>query len=633
MSIKSHLILAISQLRTLKFYRTIAFNNIGFLAIVSLYFVSVLNYPLWRHVYEIFTKSESAEHLNAWFIVAAVIAIYTLIYALLIILASYKHVQKPLLVLITLLGALCTYASTKYGIIFDQDMIRNFAQTNVSEATSYLSFSSVLSFILLGMVPAVLIIKAPITYLPKWWRSVLLRVSVLASCLVIALTLVLTNYQQFSFIGRNNRTLGKEINPSQVLIASYKLIKDDYFTTPAEPVFLGGDGVPEITRKKPLLTIFVLGETARAANYELLGYDKPTNEFTKPLNLFNFAKVSSCGTATAQSVPCMFSNLTRANFDNKKVVNRDGVLDVLKKNNIDITWIDNEQDCKGVCKNVKTINITPDDTKYCKNGSCLDEIVLDKVKPFVQGIKKDTLIAVHIMGSHGPRYYERYPKSFERFTPTCNRPDVENCTTTEVINAYNNTILYTDYVVASLIKVLDTATMANGLHLPNRALIYVSDRGESLGENGMYLHGFPYAVAPEEQKHVPMQAYFSKGAVKNLKLDRDCLTKRAQSTSFSHDNIFHTLIGLYDINTVDYDYDMDIFAPCRDELFIAKNTGEVKGSLKAKQASAEASKQEAKTAYNTEIVDGVFASAIAPVTESTSGTIKSEPMPQVKMED
>lgn len=537
----------------------IVFNNIVFTGIVALYFLLVLNLPLIEHMVDIYKKSNAngAEGVSAFFIVFGLFAVGVLLYSIFLILFSWRYVLKPGLSFITLLGALCTIGTLKYGVVFDQDMVRNFMQTNTAEALSYLSFSSVLSFTLLGIIPTFIIITAPITYPQGLVRSNLIRIGAIVGTLALAGTIVLAYYQQFSFVGRNNKSLNREINPTTVLYSTYRVVKQDYFTTPPEPVLLGEDAKIITKRKEPMAMILVLGETGRAANYQYRGYDRQTNPYTSKLHMYGFNNVSSCGTATARSVPCMFSNLTRDTYKDELVINRDNVLDVLKKTGVDVTWIDNQGDCKGVCDRLNVVNIKPEKSPNCVDGRCYDSVLAEKVEPYLKDIKKDTVIAVHLMGSHGPRYYERYPKNFETFTPACNRADVENCSTEEVINAYDNTILYTDYVISRLYTALENAPTEN------KALLYVSDHGESLGENGVYLHGLPYAVAPEVQKQVPMQLYISEKAEKMLALNEKCLEKQGSAGKFSHDNLFHTLLGIFDVSTKDYDPSLDILRACR----------------------------------------------------------------------
>lgn len=192
------------------------------------------------------------------------------------------------------------------------------------------------------------------------------------------------------------------------------------------------------------------------------------------------------------------------------------------------------------------------DEKFCKNGSCFDEILLEGLDDKLKNLKSDTLLVMHTMGSHGPTYFERYPDEFKKFLPSCNTADLQNCSQEEIINTYDNTILYTDYVLAQLIGILkkypDYQTV----------MLYISDHGESLGENNIYLHGLPYAIAPDYQTKVPMFMWMSDTFAKYNGVDVGALKEKASKENFSHDNLFHTLLNLTDINTTVYDAGLDV---------------------------------------------------------------------------
>ena len=238
-------------------------------------------------------------------------------------------------------------------------------------------------------------------------------------------------------------------------------------------------------------------------------------------------------------------------------MNGKGILDVLKKAGFDITWVDNDSGCKGVCNRVKNIQIAPTDKIHCNGSTCRDEIMLNYAKSLSQNVTKDTVIAFHIIGSHGPRYYERYPEKFRKYTPDCNRPDVENCSLEEVRNAYDNTIAYTDYVIYELINILETHMNTN-----DTMLLYISDHGESLGENNLYLHGTPYAIAPKEQTRIPMQLWIPDKSADSMRLNKKCIREKAKLLSFSHDNFFHSLMGLLQVRSAEYRKNLDIFSSC-----------------------------------------------------------------------
>lgn len=521
--------------------------------ILVLFFTTVSNLALWRHFSQIITQSEN---LSLSFIILAPLTIFLLMYGIFLILFSWKFILKPAFVVLFLTCSIATYASLQYGIIFDDDMLENFLATNFSEAKSYVSLYSISAVIFLGVIPSLLLLRFKIYY-PPFLKSQLQRIAAIVCVLAVSGMLVLTFYQQYSFLGRNNKNLKKEILPVSYVSAVVNYVHHRYFDKEMPYVAMGKNAHKVSTTTKPKLMFLVLGETARAQNFSALGYDRNTNFYTDKEKVISFADVSSCGTSTAYSVPCMFSNMPREKYTAKRAENREGILDVLQKAGINITWLDNDSGCKGVCDRVKNIRIEPTDKLHCDGNTCKDEIFLSYAKKLSQNVKEDTLIAFHLIGSHGPRYYERYPEKFRKFTPDCNRPDVENCSLEEVRNAYDNTIAYTDYVIYELINILEQHMDTN-----DTMLLYISDHGESLGENNLYLHGTPYAIAPEEQTHVPMQLWLPNKSAESLSLNKKCLKNKAASLSFSHDNLFHSIMGLMQVRSSEYRKNLDIFADC-----------------------------------------------------------------------
>ena len=319
-------------------------------------------------------------------------------------------------------------------------------------------------------------------------------------------------------------------------------------------------GLSWTTPTRRSVTVLVIGETARAANFSLNGYARETNpQLGKVPGLINFPRVMSCGTATAQSVPCRFSGAGRANTSSDISLRREGLLHMLQRAGFEVTWRENQAGCKGVCKNIPT-EVTTDAKliPFYNNGESNDAILLQGLEEKIANATGDSVIVLHMMGSHGPAYYKRYPAEFEKFTPVCASSQFSRCTSEEIINAYDNTIAYTDHVLAELAGALQRLD-AKG---HPASMIYVSDHGESLGEKNIYLHGMPYAIAPEAQKHVPMVMWLSPAFQTTFGLDTGCLAGHAKG-EFSHDNFFHSVLGLLDIATSTYDTALDIFAPCR----------------------------------------------------------------------
>ena len=257
----------------------------------------------------------------------------------------------------------------------------------------------------------------------------------------------------------------------------------------------------------------------------------------------------------------MFSTFTRSNYDGVKAEHQDNVLDILQRAGVAVTWLDNDADCKEVCQNVPTVNVTalalPE---FCHDGECLDNILLPQLQKILDTPSdKDEIVILHTIGSHGPTYYQRYTEKERIFTPTCDTNAIHQCSREQLVNTYDNTIVYVDQFLDKVIALLASRDDLESV------LLYVSDHGESLGENGMYLHSAPYSIAPKEQTQVPMIMWFSKMFRQNEGIDFQCLENRAKNEQFSHDNYFSTVFGLMDMSHVSETYqgEMDILAACK----------------------------------------------------------------------
>jgi lipid A ethanolaminephosphotransferase len=306
--------------------------------------------------------------------------------------------------------------------------------------------------------------------------------------------------------------------------------------------------------------VLVVGETARAANFSLLGYPRMTNPELARLGVTAFRDVHSCGTSTEVSVPCMFSPYGRADYDERRIRNSEGLLDVLARAGYAVKWLDNQSGCKGVCKGagVEYRKIDPEsDATLCTAGECFDGVLVRELAAELSKVRQDTVIVLHMMGNHGPAYFRRYPPEFRRFTPDCATAELRDCSREQVVNAYDNAILYTDHVLAGVVNALT----AHEGELDS-AMLYVSDHGESLGEGGLYLHGLPYSIAPGTQTHVPLLTWQSHGFAGEMGLDVRCLGTHA-GDPLSHDNLFHSVLGVLDVHTRVYRPELDLFADCR----------------------------------------------------------------------
>jgi len=525
--------------------------------LISLYFTFVVNFPVLLHFYQILHA------LPAYKIGFAISIPFVLFAALNFVFTpfTFKPVFKPFFIILLLLSGLASYSELTYHVVFDRSMIENIVETQQSEASSYLNTSVIVWFVLTAILPAVLLFLVPV----KYNQSVIKRLGVRILSMLVSLAIIgavaSQYYQDYASVGRSNRTLNVEILPTNFLYSSSEYFYHKYLTKPLKFEKVGTDAkLVQKPGQKPTLMFLVIGETGRAQNQSINGYDKPTNGFTqKTSDMVFFNHVSSCGTATAVSVPCMFSDMKRVDFNNDRAHASDSFLDILQRAGVSVYWKDNDEGCKGVCDRVPNVTIpTTKDGKFCDGETCYDEALLEGIDDKIVDDGKNKVIALHLIGSHGPAYYHRYPDNFRYFMPDCERSDIQNCTHEQLVNTYDNTVRYTDYVLTQVI-----AKAKKYQDKYNVAMIYLSDHGESLGEDGLYLHGTPYSVAPPQQTHVPMMFWLSPQYVAAQSLSLSCLQSEAAKNDYSQDNLFHTVLDAMDVKTSVIDPSLDILKSCK----------------------------------------------------------------------
>lgn len=524
--------------------------------VASAFLLAGFNVVLWQHLLAI-TAADGRGMLMCAAFGVMIFSAFNLVLTLL----AFRPVLKPLLMLLFLISAGVAYFMGQYGVLIDAEMLRNFAETNATEVRDLLSLKLFAYLALLGVLPSWLLFKTPIKYrtLPKELLSKLL-VGV-ASAAVIGVV-ALANYQGLSSLFRNHHELRLMVVPSNYIGASIGYLREQVASAKQPFIVVGEDASRNPawqTHARKSLTVLVVGESARAENFGILGYNRDTTpELDKEAGLIAFTDVHSCGTETAVSVPCMFSNMGRKNYDASKAKNEEGLLDVLKRAGLDVIWRDNQSGCKGTCDRVTLQDVSNlKDPALCANSECRDEILLQGLQHFIDTLDKDTVLVLHQMGSHGPEYFKRYPKEYEHFTPVCESNALNNCSRESIVNGYDNTLVYTDHVLSTLIDLL----RANQDKV-DTAMVYLSDHGESLGEYNLFLHGTPYMLAPEQQKHVAMLAWFSDSYQKSFSVDTHCL-QMSREKPLSQDNLFHSMLGLLEVNSKVYNRELDMFSGCR----------------------------------------------------------------------
>ncbi|MCD6586310.1 MAG: phosphoethanolamine--lipid A transferase [Desulfobacteraceae bacterium] len=510
----------------------------------SVFLTLFYNVAFFRNVAAIYPFSSA----NITFI-GSVALIFTSLMVVLITLISSRYTTKAVLILILTVSSLAAYFMNAYNIIIDADMIQNIIETDVSESMDLFSFKLLAYFLLLGILPSICIYKINIEY-GSLKTEFFTKLKVMCISLAVIAAMFFNFSKHYTSFCREHKPIRYYANPAGWIYAAGKSIKSIFNDGQIVVAPIGTDAEIPSTDIDRELIILVVGEALRADRLSLNGYHRETNPLLAKEEVISFTHMYSCGTCTAVSVPCMFSIFDRDEYSNKKGRASENLLDVLHHAGVNILWRDNNSSSKGTALRVPYENFRHSDkNSICDDGECRDEGMLVGLQEYINRTQTgDIFIILHQMGSHGPAYYKRYPKSFEKFTPVCQTNQLEECTVEEIGNAYDNAVLYTDYFLSKTINLLKQNTS----HFET-AMVYFSDHGESLGEKGLYLHGLPYYMAPDAQKHIGAMMWFGD----SFEIDKDSLKKKSVH-AFSQDNLFHTILGLMEIETDIYDKSMDI---------------------------------------------------------------------------
>lgn len=539
-----------------------AMPRIVFLLLTALW-VSLL--PNWTTLSMFATAPDASSGLARWaFVLAGWVLVFTVNFALLGVLGLvfWGRAVKVLCALVLVVAALLSYYTVFLGTLFERTMFANILQTHWSESRELIGWRMVVWVTLVGVLPALVLWRLPLRAARSWWGSAWhTGVALVVSVLLLAAA-VAPQYKTFASAGRNRTISFYTVAPANLVAAGLSYWAAGHMNAMTRAP-RGEDAQVEYKLKQPRLVVFVLGETARAQNQSLNGYGRDTNARMKTEDIVYFKDTQSCGTATAISVPCIFSGLAREKFSLQAGRSVESLVDVVSHAGVQVIWRDNDGGCKGVCDRALYTDFTPSQNpKWCPaQGECYDEILLDGLEQQLREIKEDTFLVLHIKGSHGPAYYRRYPPAFERFKPACQSNELTSCSRDELVNAYDNSLVYTDHVLGETVALLKRLSKQFA-----SVMFYASDHGESLGEKGLYLHGMPYALAPLEQTRVPMLAWLSPQFIQKERWAMACVRRQNQQQR-SHDNVYHTLLGLLEIRTKEYQPTLDIFVECDNESY------------------------------------------------------------------
>jgi lipid A ethanolaminephosphotransferase len=437
-----------------------------------------------------------------------------------------RYFGKALLVIFFIANAIAVYFINTYSVIIDESMIGNVLNTNYEESRSYFSIKMIAYVIILGVIPSIYIIKVKIIKVPlkQFFKTIALT-------LLVILLLVIANASNLLWIDKNSKTLGGLAMPWSYTVNISLFYK--HKADKNEKEILLPNAI--IKDKQKSVFILIIGESARSQNFSLYGYTKSTNPLLSKIPNVHHFQANSCATYTTAGVKCI---LEHKNSDELYEI----LPNYLYRNNVEVIWRStNWGEPPLHIKNIQNREFLKTLGKY--NNVEYDEILLNGLKEQILASKKDKiLIVLHSSASHGPTYSKKYPPQFEMFKPVCNSVELAKCSQTELINAYDNTIVYTDYLLATIIKDL------KALPAYNSAMLFVSDHGESLGENNLYMHGLPMSLAPKVQYEIPFIVWTSEGSQQ---------LKPYKTVTQNH--VFHSVLHFLNMESPIYNEELNIF--------------------------------------------------------------------------
>jgi len=526
-------------------------------ALVAIYILAVLNRGLWAEVHTALEGSRGVSGFEALRLTVWCRLVGNLVLTLALV--TWKRIGKPLLALLILVSAASAYYEQTFGVRLNEEIIQSIFETQRAEAMGLITTASVTWIALFGVLPAVLVLLVPVRFLPGR-RSLGLRAVIVLAAAALMLVPPMLAGRNYVYFERNHRPMYEVFNPYAALSGTFHYLQRDVFRRKATMTPIGTDATlaaDASTATRRRVVVLVVGETARAENQSLQGYARETNPEMKRAEAIYFTDAWSCGTATTVSVPCMFSNMTREKFDKPVAKSHWNALDVLQHAGVDVYWRDNDEGCKDVCARVPNDDLTNAKTAgLCDANGCQDAVLIADLPERLARMRSPALLVLHIKGSHGPAYFQRYPPEFNVFKPGCDTAEVQTCTYAQTVASYDNTILYTDHILGQIVDALKAVPDVDS------AMMYLSDHGESLGENDVYLHGADWATAPTQQKHIPMLMWLSPGWMRDAGVRLDCMDQRRVQPA-SQDNVFHTLLGFFGTRTSVYKPELDLLAGCR----------------------------------------------------------------------
>ncbi len=445
-----------------------------------------------------------------------------------------RKVGRVLLMIFSIINAAAIYFIVTYGVMITGTTMENVFNTRYSEASGFLNSTMWLTVFALGVLPGLYCLLRPIVI------GSLKKLGIyIGSALAIIIVAGLMNISHTLWLGQHDTELGGLLQPWSYIANSFRVLSSQK-EAKAEEIKLAD---AEITDTTKTVVVLVIGESARKANFQLYGYQRETNPLLSKQEGLKVYQATSCATYTTEG--------TKAILEPK---NSSDLYEILPnyafRTGVDVSWRTSNWGEPPVHIN-DYITDTELVERYPGSDNSYDDILLTHLRERIDSSSKNkVLIILHTSTSHGPKYADKYPKQFEVFTPIANSVEEGEKNLDKLVNAYDNSIVFTDFLLDSLVNTLRTMTEWN------RAMIYISDHGESLGENNIFMHGLPMKLAPKVQYEIPFLVWISDGF-------RDYKAGNELPEVIEQHYIFHSVLNLLSIKSPDYNPEFDIFKPAQ----------------------------------------------------------------------
>ena len=508
----------------------------AFSCIVSIGTLLLYNIPFFNYVVDNTNESVGGKiFLLSSLVVIMLVLNFMMSYLVMFLM---RMVGRVLLAILSLINATAVYFIFTYSVMIDSTTIENVFNTRYSEASGFFSWALWLFIIVFGVLPALWCLLQPVII----GKAKKLAVYC-GSSLAIVLAIALANISQTLFISQHDTELGGLLQPWSYLVNTCRVISFSQ-DEQAEEIKLP-DG--KIADQEKTVVVLVIGESARKANFQLYGYERDTNPLLSKQAGLKVYQATSCATYTTAG--------TKAILEPK---NSDELYELLPnyafRTGVDVSWRTSNWGEPPIHIDEYIPNEELGE-QYPGENIYHDGILLKGLRERIESSKKNkVLIVLHTSTSHGPKYADKYPKEFEVFRPVARNVEEGQEDVGKLINAYDNTILYTDFLLDSIINILRAMTDRNS------AMIFISDHGESLGENKVFMHGLPMKLAPKVQYEIPFLVWTSENfrEYKSTSSEKDAPNGELPAVLEQH-YIFHSVLNLLSIQSPAYNKDFDIF--------------------------------------------------------------------------